>query len=94
MAVTVGMAAVGLATAAGSIGRLTGHMGSKPIPIGVVLASVSVVVLAWLAGVKLRTARVIPSRALRADGWVSATGALLALVTVTGTGLTGALGLW
>jgi divalent metal cation (Fe/Co/Zn/Cd) transporter len=54
----------------------------------------SAVVLAVLAWRKERVGRSIPSRALVADGWLSATGSLLAIVTVAGTGFTALYGWW
>jgi divalent metal cation (Fe/Co/Zn/Cd) transporter len=61
---------------------------------GVALAATSAAVLAVLAWRKQRVGRAIPSRALVADGWLSATGGLLAVVTVAGTGLAAAYGWW
>lgn len=92
--VTVGMVAVGVATGVGSIVRLSAHARSEPVQLGSALAGVSVPVLARLAWVKRRTARVIPSQALHADGWLSAAGAALASITVAGTVLASGLGLW
>ena len=74
--------------------RLIGHVESHAVPTGVALAAISIGVLGLLAVRKHRTAGRIPSRALLADGWLSATGCLLAMVTVTGTGLTSAYGWW
>lgn len=92
--VTVGMAAVGLATIADSAYRLDAHVMSRPHVPGMVLAAASVVVLGILAIGKRRIARRIPSPALHADGWVSAVGALLACVTLLGTTLDEAFDWW
>ncbi len=92
--VTVGLAVVGLATAVESVERLLHRADARAAPAGVALAAVSVGVLALLAHTKHRIARRIPSGALRADGWLSATGCLLAVVTVAGTGVTAAFGWW
>jgi divalent metal cation (Fe/Co/Zn/Cd) transporter len=93
--VTAGLVVVGSLTVAESIRRLI--RGGQPAPsaaAGLVVAAASTVVLASLAARKRRIARAIPSRALGADGWLSATGALLAVVTVAGTGLASVFGWW
>lgn len=92
--VTLGLVIVGTSTAVESTRRLIGHVESHAVPTGVALAAISIGVLGLLAVRKHRTAGRIPSRALLADGWLSATGCLLAIVTVTGTGLTSAYGWW
>jgi divalent metal cation (Fe/Co/Zn/Cd) transporter len=92
--VTVGMIVVGVSTAMLSLRRLTQRSASDPALVGVALAAVSLLVLAALATRKHRLGLLIPSRALVADGWLSAGGALLALVTVVGTGFTAAFGWW
>ena len=85
--VSFGMAAVGVATIADSAYRLHRHFQSSPLVSGIALSAVSVGALAILAAGKRRIARRIPSKALHADGWLSAVGALLAAVTVLGTTL-------
>jgi divalent metal cation (Fe/Co/Zn/Cd) transporter len=85
LVVSVGMALVGLATIADSAYRLDEHLKSRPSLPGIVLAAVSVLVLLALSVGKRRIARGIPSDALRADGWLSAVGALLATVALAGT---------
>ena len=50
--------------------------------------------LAALSAAKRRIAPRVPSRALLADGWLSGVGAVLALVTLAGTGLEAGLGWW
>jgi divalent metal cation (Fe/Co/Zn/Cd) transporter len=92
--VTIGMVIVGVLTAAVGLTRLASGSATESSPVGAVVATASVVVLALLAVRKHRVARRIPSRALFADGWLSANGALLALVTVVGTALTSTLGWW
>lgn len=92
--VTAGMATAGLATATISIGRLVAHRGGHPVAAGVVLSTVSAVVLGVLTQRKRQAARRIPSAALHADSWLSALGALLAVVTVVGTALLEALRWW
>jgi divalent metal cation (Fe/Co/Zn/Cd) transporter len=92
--VTLGMATIGVATVVGSAYRIAAGSGNKPVVVGVVLAGVSVLVLALLARRKYHIAPRIPSHALRADGWLSACGALLALTTLLGTGLQAAFGWW
>jgi divalent metal cation (Fe/Co/Zn/Cd) transporter len=91
--VTVGLVVVGLATTAESVRRLIVGDHPETVVAGVALSAVSAVVLALLSGRKRRAGRSVPSPALVADGWLSATGALLAVVTVAGTGFV-ALGWW
>jgi divalent metal cation (Fe/Co/Zn/Cd) transporter len=67
---------------------------SHAVPAGVALAATSIGVLAVLSVRKRRIANAIPSRALLADGWLSATGCLLAIVTVAGTGFASAFHWW
>jgi divalent metal cation (Fe/Co/Zn/Cd) transporter len=92
--VTIGLLVVGAMTAAESTRRLVVRETSHPVPAGVVVAAMSVVILGLLSVGKRRIGDRIPSRALVADGWLSATGCLLAIVTVAGTGLTSAYHLW
>ena len=92
--VTAGMATIGLATVADSIYRLSVREESNPLPLGIAVAGVSVVVLTLLAVRKHQISRRIPSHALHADGLLSAMGAVLATVTLAGTGLNAALGWW
>jgi divalent metal cation (Fe/Co/Zn/Cd) transporter len=94
LVVSWGMAVVGVATIADSIYRLRAEVHSNPLPAGIGLAAVSVLVLAALAVGKRRIAPRIPSHALGADGWLSATGALLAVVTLAGTALDKAFNWW
>src|SRR4051812_12786948 len=93
-AVTTGLLVVGVATGAESVHRLVVGTESHAGAAGVVLASASAIVLAALAYRKRGVAERIPSRALLADSWLSATGCLLAIVTVGGTVLTARAGWW
>ena len=92
--VTLGLMTVGLATLVESGRRIAYRAHASAAPVGVGLATLAVLVLTVLAWRKRRVGLAIPSRALVADGWLSATGALLALVTVAGTGLAAAYGWW
>jgi divalent metal cation (Fe/Co/Zn/Cd) transporter len=92
--VTGGMATIGVATIADSLYRLTAHTTSDPLPPGIVVAGLSVLMLAMLAIRKRTIAQRIPSHALHADGWLSAMGAVLAFVALVGTGLDAAFGWW
>lgn len=92
--VTVGLVVIGAFTAVESARRLMNREPSHAVPAGVALAALSVAVLGVLSVRKRRIASRIPSRALLADGWLSATGCLLAVVTVAGTGLASAFQWW
>ena len=92
--VSAGLVTVGLATVLESGRRIAYRVHGSTAAAGVALAAISAVVLAVLAWRKQRVGRAIPSRALMADGWLSATGALLAIVTVAGTGAAAAYGWW
>jgi divalent metal cation (Fe/Co/Zn/Cd) transporter len=85
--VTIGLVVIGALTAVESARRLVERASSHSVPLGVGLAAISVVVLAMFSVRKRAIAARIPSRALLADGWLSATGCLLDVVTVAGTGL-------
>jgi len=85
--VSVGLIAIGVSTIAESTRRLITHQAGHGSPVGVGIASASAVVLALLAVAKQRIARRVPSDALRADGWLSGTGAALAVVAVAGAAL-------
>jgi len=89
-----GLLSVGGLTAVESVRRLASRAPSQSAPAGVALAVISIVVLAGLSRRKLAIARRIPSRALLADGGLTAMGCLLAGVTVVGTGLASAFGWW
>jgi divalent metal cation (Fe/Co/Zn/Cd) transporter len=93
--VSVGLIVVGLSTVIESGRRLIVREAGHGSSIGVGLAGASAVVLAALAIAKRRIAQKLESNALRADGWLSATGAALAVITVTGTALSsGAAPVW
>jgi divalent metal cation (Fe/Co/Zn/Cd) transporter len=92
--VTLGLAVVGVYTLIESGNRLVTGVAARATPAGLTVAAVSVIALAFLSRRKRHIAGRIPSRALRADGWLSATGSVLALVTVLGTGLTSSFGWW
>jgi divalent metal cation (Fe/Co/Zn/Cd) transporter len=89
-----GLLSVGGLTAVESVRRLISRVAPRSAPAGVFLAVLSIVVLAALSRRKLAVARRIPSRALLADGGLTAMGCLLAGVTVVGTGLASAFGWW
>jgi divalent metal cation (Fe/Co/Zn/Cd) transporter len=94
LTVTLGLAVLGSFTIVESGHRLSTGVGARATPAGLTVAAISVAALALLSHRKQQIATRIPSRALRADGWLSATGSLLALVTVVGTGLTSSFGWW
>ncbi|MGH2718783.1 MAG: hypothetical protein ACRDJU_09415 [Actinomycetota bacterium] len=92
--ITVGMAAVGLAAVATSMDRLFVGSRTSPQVLDIALAVVSLVALSALALRKQRVARRIASHALRSDGWLSAIGAVLALLTLAGSALQVEFGWW
>jgi divalent metal cation (Fe/Co/Zn/Cd) transporter len=85
--VSLGLIAIGVSTIAESTRRLITNQAGHASPAGVGLAAASAVVLALLAVAKWRIARRLSSDALRADGWLSGTGAALAVIAVTGAAL-------
>ncbi len=89
--VTIGMAVVGVAALVASAQRLLAGTGGHSTILGLVIAAASVVVLSVLAIRKRTIAPRVPSDALLADSWLSATGAALAVVTLVGTAMTAAL---
>ena len=85
--VSVGLMVLGAITVIESVRRLTsGHVGTST-GLGVAVAAAAIVVLATLASIKVRVAREVGSHALEADGYLSASGALLAAVAVVGATL-------
>jgi divalent metal cation (Fe/Co/Zn/Cd) transporter len=68
--------------------------GPESSALGVVLTGASILVLPVLAVAKLRLAKPLASQALRADGVISAAGAVLAAATLLGLVLNTALDLW
>ena len=75
--------------------RLTGR-GEEPRPslLGLVLTAVSLAVMPLLAWAKIRTARELGSRALRADAFETLACAWLSLTTLLGLALNALLGWW
>ena len=92
--VTAGLFLVGALTLVESVRRLVEETAPRPAPIGAAIAACSIVALGILSFRKRVVARRIPSRALLADGSLSATGCLLATTTVLGVALNGQLGWW
>jgi cation diffusion facilitator family transporter len=62
--------------------------------VGIVLTSVSLVVMPFLGWAKLRTAKALGSRALRADAYETITCAWLSLTTLAGLVLNAWMGWW
>src|SRR3954452_19301961 len=69
--VTIGLLLIGLATVVISVMRLASDHRPESSVAGMVLAGVSLVGLSFLAVVKVRIARAVPSAALRSDGHLS-----------------------
>lgn len=63
-------------------------------PVGIALMALSLIVMPLLARAKLRTARALDSRALRADAHQTIVCAWLSLTTLVGLVLNAALGWW
>jgi divalent metal cation (Fe/Co/Zn/Cd) transporter len=83
--ITLGLATVGVVTLLASARRLATHQVSSTSVLGIAIAAASILVLGVLAIRKHQVAGRIASRPLHADGWLSATGCLLASVTVSGS---------
>jgi divalent metal cation (Fe/Co/Zn/Cd) transporter len=66
----------------------------SPSPVGIILTSLSLAVMWWLARAKRRTAAALDSRALAADSFQSLACWWLALITLAGLGLNSAFGMW
>jgi divalent metal cation (Fe/Co/Zn/Cd) transporter len=62
--------------------------------VGVILTSVSLVVMLWLARAKRRVARALGSQAMEADAFQTTACWWLSLAALTGITLNGALGWW
>jgi hypothetical protein len=90
--VLVGLFVVGSGAVLGGLLRLNNTQAGDSSNAGVFLAAVSLVILIALSVRKQRIARHLASAALLSDGHLSAIGALLAGVTVTGGLLTRWLG--
>jgi divalent metal cation (Fe/Co/Zn/Cd) transporter len=92
--VSVGLLTLGVITVIESAGRLaSGHVGTSTTA-GVVVAAAAIVVLGALSAIKQRVARAVDSAALLGDGYLSASGALLAAVAVVGATVGTRAGLW
>ena len=85
--VSIGLIVIGGSTVIESARRLITNEAGHSSSIGLGIAGASVVVLSVLAAAKRRIAQRLRSNALRADGWLSATGAALAAIAVAGTAL-------
>jgi len=92
--ITLGLIAVGLASAIVSVHHLLDHDTTTSSLPSVILATVSLVVLSVLSLRKRHVAIRLPSHALRADSHLSALGALLAAVTLGGTAASRSLDWW
>jgi divalent metal cation (Fe/Co/Zn/Cd) transporter len=66
----------------------------RPSLIGIVLTTVSIIGMWWLARAKRKAARALGSRALEADSFQTTTCFWLSIVTLGGLGLNAALGWW
>jgi hypothetical protein len=66
----------------------------EPTLVGIVITSLSLTVMWWLARAKRRTARGLQSRALKADSFQATACFWLSLVTLAGIGLNAAFGWW
>jgi divalent metal cation (Fe/Co/Zn/Cd) transporter len=66
----------------------------EPTTAGVVITSLSLVVMWWLARAKRRTARGLGSRALEADSFQTSACFWLSLITLAGIALNATLGWW
>ena len=86
--VSVGLVCVGTVAASLSTYRLINGHHPKESAASILLAAASLVALSALAARKRHLANRLPSRALRADGNLSAVGAALGGITLVGIGLT------
>lgn len=66
----------------------------QPSPVGIALATLSLIVMPLLARAKLRTAAALDSRALRADAHETIVCAWLSFTTLVGLALNALLGWW
>ena len=92
--VTLGLLTVGVVTLSASVERLLTHAEAASSPVGTAIAAASALVLGALSARKHQVALRIASRPLHADGWLSATGCLLAVVTVAGSACSSQFGWW
>lgn len=84
LVVSAGLLVLGSLTVAESIRRLVEGHAAQATGAGTAIAAASVAVLAGLAIMKQRVGRAVGTHALVADGWLSASGALLAVLAVVG----------
>ena len=70
--------------------------GERPHPsaVGLILTTVTIAVMYWLARAKRRAAAVLGSRALAADSFQATACLWLSLITLTGVGLNALFGWW
>ena len=66
----------------------------RPSTVGIVLTSVSLAVMWWLARAKVRAARALGSRALESDAFQTTACWWLSVAALVGVGLNGLLGWW
>jgi divalent metal cation (Fe/Co/Zn/Cd) transporter len=90
--VSIGLVAVGTTTVIVNSVRLASGSEADATVAGAVLAAVSCVVLAFLAGRKLSIARDVGSPALRSDAHLSLVGSTLAGIAILGMAATNWLG--
>jgi divalent metal cation (Fe/Co/Zn/Cd) transporter len=83
--VSAGLIAVGVSTVAESLRRLIVGGVARHSSVGIAIAAASALVLPVLTVRKRVVAGRLESDALRADGWLSATGAVLAMIAVAGS---------
>lgn len=86
--------AIGGSLSISAIAALAAHSTPDRSPVGLALATASVLVLPVLAQAKLRLADALQSTALRGDGILSLAGAVLAAVTLASLVLDAALRWW
>jgi divalent metal cation (Fe/Co/Zn/Cd) transporter len=83
--VSGGLIVIGIGTIIESARRLTSGHPSNDSVLGAAVAACSIVALSALALRKRAVSPRIPSKALLADSWLSATGAGLAVIALAGT---------
>ncbi len=91
--VSVGLLTIGLFTIEESARRLATGGAAHPSAVGIAITGASIAVLTGLTARKRWAARLVRSKALLADSWLSATGAALAVIAIIGTTL-GARASW
>ena len=85
--VSAGLIGIAVFTTIESTRRLVGHARVHPTPFGLAVAGASIVALTALTMRKRVVAARVRSRALKADSWLSATGAALGAVALAGAAL-------